>query len=152
LLKDKSQYLPDRVVARLERKNALYSEQKPNIRRLVLILGFAAALIIYVGIQNDFSFSNFFGSNKENATPMVCNDSSPQTIIASETKQSIAYLQHSEKFWTELEKKYIAENFDEYDLFEYISSCADWNYLLLLDKIENMDEKSFQEFLNAIRK
>jgi len=133
ILKDKSQYLPERVVERLERNNSLYRSRKPNIRRLVLMFAFAASIIVFIGIANDFSFTKFIDDK-----------------ILNKNKNVITVETTSGNFFTDLEKVLILENLDAEDL-DYLLEDLDSDYLILLDKIENMDEKTFQEFLNIVR-
>ena len=133
ILKDKSQYLPERVVERLERNNSLYRSRKPNIRRLVLMFAFAASIIVFIGIANDFSFTKFIDDK-----------------ILNKNKNVITVETTSANFFTDLEKVLILENLDAEDL-DYLLEDLDSDYLILLDKIENMDEKTFQEFLNIVR-
>ena len=141
ILQDKTQYLPDRVVARLEKQNALFVQKKPNIRRLVLAFAFAASVVIYLGVYN----SSIHKSQDDDALTVAENSSGEQI---------------NNKFFSDLEKMFIAEQLEETEFFDNIlydeSSVFDvlhnlnFNYFVLLDNIENMDEKTFRNFINSM--
>lgn len=175
VLNDKTQYLPDRVVARLQAHNALYTPSKFNIRRLIFLGVAAASIMIYM-------YMNPIKDNKHEI-----KQHSEQAYIQQDTV----------KLFSNLEKEFINEhlnqteflddgvyaynNLNEYDaimlvndsektknqLNTYFYSAVnklynivlddgdlylspDSHYMMLMDNLDDIDEADFQNLINSI--
>ena len=170
LLNDKSQYLPERVVARLEKRNALYQPKLPNYKKVFLFAAMSFVLIIFMFFMNKRENSEIDIAKNEVIEKQEKNENN----ILSDYEQEIINRENSEvdlsgNIQNNLTKSeeaaavsYLYDSFDELDLEEYYSELtpeilidylnnspefhfqSDLSYLMFLDEIENLDEDSFQ--------
>ena len=166
IMNDKSQYLPDRVVARLERRNALHQQYTPNTRRL---LGAAIFCVCLLGLLYFFMPKNTDIVDVQSVVSNVDKDKSIfsmlEKIMIYEEFQDLSYKDFFEKIlnndiylddnnswnlfdsdvidaiYTDLTGEILPNNIS---YFSNLNVDNDYNYLLFLNEINNIDEESFQ--------
>jgi hypothetical protein len=148
LLNDKSQYLPEKVVARLEKRNALYQQKSPNYKKVFLFAAMSLGLIIFMFLYN---------KNENPETNIAINKNQNQInskqIESSESNIAENNVAENDIFSDEEKEIIAAEILTDENLTDYINNSADFNiqsdlsYLVLLEEIENLDEDSFQQIM-----
>ena len=163
MMYDKSQYLPDRVVANLERRNALHKPWKQNWKRLIGFGIFAAIILVYfhftqkddmqvaniLPLQDDIEFFSdaeieMFADMQEinlediNINPQFLDD----ILINTETE----FMDFDDYYFTAINNA-ITETIQADGT---ISSTLDDDYMYILEELNSVDEEFFQTLLNQI--
>jgi len=159
---DKSQYLPDRVVENLQRRNALHTNWKPRWKRLIAVGVFAAAVILYINFglkdksvlnqleQNIITTEFFSDSEKEMIADIqdINLEDIPETYyLADVLFNNDANMQVLDDYYTSTINNAFIEIIQTNGS---ISFCTSNDYMFLLESIDEMDESYFQELLNYI--
>ena len=164
MMYDKTQYLPDRVVANLEKQNKLYNPYSPSWKKLIAAGVFATIVLVY------FYFANNNTTQIEN---VITQHNTPEFFTESE-KDIIAEIDYATLYEIDDTPIYLQEillNNDDIDLQELddyyfytmnmgtkeimqsygtISTDATTDYMYLMEELENIDESDFQMILNRI--
>ena len=126
MVKDKTQYLPDKVVSSLKKQNRFYEPKKPNIRRLMMI---AVLCVVMVGVVFFYNKDAKMPSNYLAQNPIFTNE---------EKAELLADLYSSEEDY--LDPEVVSIGFDD-DIY------SEEDYYLLLEWVEDIDEDDFQIIL-----
>ena len=165
MMYDKTQYLPDRVVANLEKRNALHQPWKPKWKQVIGLGIIAAAIIVYFNI---FVTDNIqiADSIQQNTSDLFVFTDSEVAMITEIDDLSLDDISYNSQ---ELQNALINFEIDDLpDIDDYyvttinttvteiiqegstISTSLDNDYLYFLDAIENVDEEFLQFVLNHI--
>ena len=149
MMYDKSQYLPDRVVARLKRRNAWHKEWKPKWRRVIAMAVGAAAILIYFHFNNEDVSQIADSLQFENETAFFA-DSEIEMIAGLQD----IFLLNDDADLQEVYDNYISTINDA--VIETIQSGSaislnlDNDYMYFLEELENIDEEFLQAILNQL--
>jgi hypothetical protein len=163
---DKSQYLPDRVVANLEKRNVLYTPWRPTWKRVVATGTFAAIILIYFYFVNKEDIPQMADFPKQHN--IIDFFTADEKDVIADNMQEIAFndINYSATHLQDVFMNIDSPNLQEFD--DYYSSTInsafietiktggtislnhDNDYMELMNNIENIDEADLQSILNQI--
>ena len=160
MMYDKSQYLPDRVVENLERRNILYRPWKPSWKRVIALGFFAAIFLVYfyfIG-KEEQQMANYFDIPTFTDTEMEMIVDDIYDISFEDINDNPSYLQYAlldnNADLQELEDYYVSSisiAFEEVmQSKSAISLSLQSDYMYLLEELEYIDEDTFQALLNQM--
>lgn len=172
IISDKSQYLPNRVVARLEKKHTLFQPQELNRRKYFMICGFAAILfgVMYflqpknknvvpdVHITSDFQSDKAMFSILEET--MIYEEFQDLSVVDFFYEILGSYNIDDKISWGMFDDDMIDETYSaltmanfshDINYFSKLSFDDNYNYLILLNQIDYIDEESFQILMENLR-
>jgi len=165
MVNDKTQYLPQKVVANLEKRHALYTDYKPNKKRLVMMAVMAVAIVAMFYFIN--TNPTLLLQNTQEYIPTNIFTETEQQLIADEINDDelielFAYHSNSNDDINDVMLTFLDDIDDYYydtiysrfadmsDIRELLLTCPDNNYYMLIDVISNMDEAEFQDLLRSL--
>lgn len=169
ILNEHTEYLPEKVVARLKDRNVpVYTINKKR-QTLLLPIGIAAAILIL------FFFSNKFEYKKNNDIPNIGGNNAINSSIFSELERTILSEEFDEYNFFENEnlnsisKDAIINNVSENDVNDLyylitganlphyyeqsasVAGCSDLNQRILIDNFAYLSESNFQTILENLQ-
>lgn len=158
IINNKSQYLPDRVVQRLETQNALYVPKGPNMKRLFMAAGFSVAVVLLFFIFKPYTTKDDIISTYNIQTSSSLFTDLEKSMLADEFSN---YIEITDLANSKVIEQTFPENYeDEINTYyaNMLTETSNYEYLVtnrqaysvMLESIQNMDEESFQDFLNSM--
>jgi len=164
MMYDKTQYLPDRVVANLEKRNKLYKPYKTSWKKLLAVGVLAGIVLVYFYFVNNnatqienlatqHDITDFFTEAEKNMIAEI-DDITFDDIEDTPTYLQELLLNNSGFVWQEFDNDYlftISTGANEIiQSYGTISINPAIDYMYLIEELEDIDENHFQSLLNVI--
>ena len=162
MMYDKTQYLPDRVVAHLEKQNKLYKPYKTKWKRLIAVGTFAAVILVYFYFANNttqienavkqHNATDFFTEAEKHIIAEIDDielydiDDIP-TYLQEALLNNDIELEELDDYYFSTIRMGIDEIMQSYGT---ISDNPENDFMYLIEELENIDENYFQTLLNQI--